>query len=233
MVSIQVSKCMELRPVILLMGEIWLTSWDVGNPVNDAKNYLSTGASINSMFSWSLATWNCDIQSSYFNPFDPSFWHIWSYQLDRCVLCQLRLFWGFFMLFPFQHYTPGTYPRPSTNSLWRNSFHWGFWWVWGDTLGPLCFSHDLPSFVCFQSAVFSGSGKLLPKRPTTLRCVSWTDFHGPLLRFFCLCTVSGMSLKKMSTLATDKVQFGYTVSQKKLIGCNLSITSWYNLMNVT
>ena len=26
----------------------------------------------------------------------------------------------------FQH-TPGTYPRPSTNSLWRNSFHLGVW----------------------------------------------------------------------------------------------------------
>ena len=27
--------------------------------------------------------------------------------------------------------TPGTYPRPPTNSLWRNSFHLGFGDAWG------------------------------------------------------------------------------------------------------
>ena len=32
--------------VILLMAEIWLTTWDVENLVNNGINYLSTGAGI-------------------------------------------------------------------------------------------------------------------------------------------------------------------------------------------
>ena len=55
----------------------------------------------------------------------------------------------------FQH-TPGTYPRPRTNSLWRNSFHLGVWgglgYAPGVCWGSLRYLQSFPIVVNFADA---------------------------------------------------------------------------------
>ncbi len=53
-----------------------------------------------------------------------------------------------------QH-TPGTYPRPPTNSLWRNSFHLGVWgslgYAPGVCWGPLRTQESIYLSMCYVS----------------------------------------------------------------------------------
>ena len=55
---------------------------------------------------------------------------VFCFQIDLSEECDdVFVFCGFILRF-FQH-TPGTYPRPPTKSLWRDSFHLGVWGFMG------------------------------------------------------------------------------------------------------
>ena len=76
----------------------------------------------------------------------------------------------------FQH-TPGTYPRPPTNSLWRNSFHFGLWGCLGYAPG-VCWV-----FLRLYGSIYpikspTGSTERTQKQPEYLIARSQLTFHG-------------------------------------------------------
>ena len=72
-----------------------------------------------------------------------------------------------------QH-TPGTYPRPRTNSLWRNSFHLEVWGGLGYAPGVCWGSLRLKVFALAQS--FHLSIWIDSQQPSTIR-IYWRILH--------------------------------------------------------
>ena len=80
-------------------------------------------------------------------------------------------FWGLLCksLRIFQH-TPGRYPKPFTNSLWRNSFHLEVWGCLGYAPGvTLGFSKKIPRGLRHQSLRHQSDAHLCPD-------VTWISF---------------------------------------------------------